>query len=296
MTAETALELGFDGSVFARYRVDGYPRPHLDRLFAGGVPLLRDGLTPIPDDSADHPHHRGVWWGHRAIQHGSSTTDVWTEFAGHGSIFAVEPVSLSKSPQLVEISHDGVWLDAADNPLLAERRRIRAYPLAPDGTQQLDVAGILIAGYGPVVLADTKEAGMVAVRVAPSIEERHGGRIQTATGAVGEAQAWGRSATWCAYAGTVMGVKVGLAVLDHPGNPRYPTCWHVRDYGLLAANPFGYGDFPGFNDTDGALALADGEEVSFQYRLLAFTGELDPELIERHQQNFADNVSHPAKD
>jgi len=35
------------------------------------------------------------------------------------------------------------------------------------------------------------------------------------------------------------GKTVGIAVFDHPSNPRHPTTWHVRDYGLFAANPLG---------------------------------------------------------
>ena len=31
------------------------------------------------------------------------------------------------------------------------------------------------------------------------------------------------------------GKEYGVAVFDHPQNPRHPTRWHVREYGLLAA-------------------------------------------------------------
>jgi hypothetical protein len=41
----------------------------------------------------------------------------------------------------------------------------------------------------------------------------------------------------------VDGETVGLAILDLPGSFRHPTTWHVRDYGLFAANPFGLHDF-----------------------------------------------------
>ena len=35
----------------------------------------------------------------------------------------------------------------------------------------------------------------------------------------------------------------GIAMFDHPSNLRHPTTWHARDYGLVAANPFGLHDF-----------------------------------------------------
>ena len=31
----------------------------------------------------------------------------------------------------------------------------------------------------------------------------------------------------------------GVAIFDHPSNPQHPTTWHARQYGLIAANPFG---------------------------------------------------------
>ena len=40
-----------------------------------------------------------------------------------------------------------------------------------------------------------------------------------------------------------MGKTYGVAVLDDPRNPLHPTRWHVRAYGLLAANPFGLSYF-----------------------------------------------------
>jgi hypothetical protein len=32
-------------------------------------------------------------------------------------------------------------------------------------------------------------------------------------------------------------------MMDHPSNPRFPTYWHARDYGLFSLNPFGVRDF-----------------------------------------------------
>ena len=42
---------------------------------------------------------------------------------------------------------------------------------------------------------------------------------------------------------TLSGRNVGIAILDRPGNFRYPTVWHVRACGLMTANPFGISCF-----------------------------------------------------
>ena len=56
---------------------------------------------------------------------------------------------------------------------------------------------------------------------------------------------WGKPAAWIDYSGSVEGQTLGIAILNHPSSFRYPTRWHVRVYGLFAANPWGAGDFTG---------------------------------------------------
>ena len=34
-----------------------------------------------------------------------------------------------------------------------------------------------------------------------------------------------------------------VTLMDHPSNLRHPTWWHARDYGFMAANPFGRAAF-----------------------------------------------------
>jgi hypothetical protein len=280
---DEVIEVAFDGRLFARYRPYATPRPHFDRLLVDGVPLTRDLSGVIPEGSDDHPHHPGVWWGHREV----NGHDLWTGFPGHGSIVTRGDVQQRVSHSVHEIAHEADWLDAAGTVLLSERRVLRAFPPAADGTQALDLDATLVASAGTVTLGDTKEAGLVAVRVAPSLEGRRGGRIQLSSGEVGETEAWGRPATWCAYAGVVDGVEVGLVVMDHPDNPRHPVSWHVRDYGLLAANPFGYSDFVGDGLADGAMTIAAGDSVRFRHRVLTFGGGVDTARIDRHFDRFA---------
>jgi hypothetical protein len=65
--------------------------------------------------------------------------------------------------------------------------------------------------------------------------------------------------------------EVGIAVFDHPHNLRYPTFWHVRDYGLMTANPFGLSYFPD-GSGDGSYTLPAGEKLTFRYRVLIHAG------------------------
>ena len=119
-----------------------------------------------------------------------------------------------------------------------------AYAPAPDA-RILDIAVTFHATEGPVRFGDTKEGAMLSVRVASSMDADADGTIENAYGGRGETECFGKRAQWMDYAGPVDGNTVGVAVFDHPSSFRYPTYWHMRNYGLMHANPFAWREFPG---------------------------------------------------
>jgi len=99
---------------------------------------------------------------------------------------------------------------------------------------------------------------------------------------------WGKRAAWCDYYGPVEGKIVGIAIFDHPQNPRHPTWWHVRDYGLFAANPFGRHDFEKLPDkTAGNLVVPAGQSITFRYRFYVHEGD---EKQSKVAERYADYV------
>ena len=75
--------------------------------------------------------------------------------------------------------------------------------------------------------------------------------------------------------------------MNHPGSFRFPTNWHVRTYGLFAANPFGYKDF-GRKDP-GAYTIPKGEKIRFGYRVVLHEGDTPsanvPELFQAYSES-----------
>jgi len=266
----------FGDALFTRYHHGpALARPHFDPLLApGGTPVTRgpDEVGTL-DGRPDHPHHRGVWVGHRDV----GGVDTWTEHPGHGRIAHRDFEHIATATLRERLA----WTDADDRPLLDETRTIRVAEEERRRVLDLDVR--LVAGHGAVTLGDAKDAATVAVRVAPPLQGDRGGRIATADGRRGEAAAWGAAARWCHYAGE----GGGVAVLDHPGNPRHPTRWHVRAYGLLCANPFGSRCFDGPRAPDGAMTLRAGAAVAFRHRLLVHAGDLPDTEIEAAWSAFA---------
>ncbi len=129
----------------------------------------------------------------------------------------------------------------------------------------------------PVVFGDDKD-GAIALRIADSMRLKRAdktpgdGHIVQSTGAR-DAETWGKRADWCDYYGPVAGKIVGVAIFDHPSNPRHPTWWHVRDYGLFAANPWGVHHFENKAAGSGDMTLAAGESITFRYRFYLHEGD-----------------------
>jgi hypothetical protein len=64
------------------------------------------------------------------------------------------------------------------------------------------------------------------------------------------------------------------AIFDHPSNPRHPTWWHARTYGLCSANPFGIASFEKNPDKNaGNMTVPAGKSVTFRYRFYFHAGD-----------------------
>ena len=136
------------------------------------------------------------------------------------------------------------WVAADGTVVCTDERTLRFYNPGRANERLMDFEITLIASNGELTFGDTKE-GTMAVRLAETMRLKGKvgkGHIVNSAG-VRDGQTWGKRAEWCDYYGPVEGKTVGIAIFDHPQNPRHPTWWHVRDYGLFAANPFGQHDF-----------------------------------------------------
>jgi len=78
-----------------------------------------------------------------------------------------------------------------------------------------------------------------------------------------------------------------VAIFDHPQNLKHPTWWHVRDYGLFAANPFGVHYFEGKAEGTGDITIAVGESSTFRYRLYFHKGNDKEADVAEHYREYA---------
>ena len=105
-------------------------------------------------------------------------------------------------------------------------------------------------------------------------ENKQGGNIVNSLGDT-DGATWGKQSSWVDYHGPVgkENQVVGIAILNHPSSFRFPTYWHVRTYGLFAANVFGIHNFENSNEKDGSHTLKPGATMTFRYRVLLHRGD-----------------------
>lgn len=264
----------------------------------GGVNMTRS--WPMKPDAQgeekDHPHHRSLWFAHGAV----NGIDFWAETPKAGRIQHDQFVEVRSGTDSGVIRSTCKWVAPDGKVVCTDERTFRVYN-RPGNERVFDFEITIKAPADrDVLFGDTKE-GTMAVRVNEQMRVTRGkkeagtGHIVLSTGerddappAKGDTRTWGKRAAWCDYWGKIDGQTVGIAMFDHPSNPVHPTPWHVRDYGLFAANPFGIHDFEKKPPGAGNLNVEAGKSVTFKYRFYIHQGdEKEAKVAERYKEYAA---------
>ncbi len=238
--------------------------------------------TDVPGEDHDHPHHRSLYIAFGEV----NGTDNWSEERGHGYTIPQQIGRVASGEVAGEFAVTSLWATAEKQPLLTEHLAVTIWA-TDDSARLLDIVIRLEATHGDVHFGDTKEGGILSARVASimDVDRGQGGRIENVYGGVNEGETWGKAAHWCDYSGFVDGKQVGIAILDHPLSFRYPTHWHVRDYGLMTANPFGYAAYTN-GKKDGSHTLKAGDSLFFHYRVVLHSGDATQGRVNAHYLDF----------
>jgi hypothetical protein len=266
--SEKGVVVKIDGRLFTEYLVQSGAKPILWPIIGPtGKPMTRDyPLCDRAGERKDHPHQRSLWFTHGEV----GGVNFWNEQKGAGSIKHLEFTKIAGGKPAV-IATRSAWLGPDGRKVCEDRRTLR---FDTDGDARwIDFDIDITATDGPLTFGDTKE-GSFGIRVAQSIsvDAHQGGKIVNDRSQV-DAAAWGQPAAWVDYHGPVDGQTVGIAIFNHPGSFRFPTRWHVRTYGLFAANPFGLHEFTGGKPHGGDYTLAPGQTMSLRYRVFLHRGD-----------------------
>ncbi len=262
-------------------------------------------LDPAPGERVDHPHHIGFWLNYGNV----NGLDFWNNS---------NAISEKRKPHMGTIRHESIistnenrlivtanWLNHDGETLLHENTAFEFH--ASSNERIIDRVTTLTALDEPVSFEDNKE-GFVAIRVTRALEhpadnpvtltDARGlatevpvmdnslvtGTYLNAEGVEGAA-VWGKRSPWVDLHGEVQGESVHVVLMDHPDNTGYPTYWHARGYGLFAANPLGQRVFSNGEEILN-FTLKSGDQVTFRYRLLICSGQMDPAAVEAAYQEY----------
>jgi len=227
--------------------------------------LTKDGASFTRPDlhHREHPHQRSVFIGIGDV----NGYDFWNEHGKPLGLIRAHSVSTSGSGKTASVSVSSVWQGKKGKQFLDEER-VYSFSKVSGTCTRVDIALKLTASYRDIKFGKTKEAGPLGIRVADEMRVKQGGSFGNSEGGVNEDGCWGKSARWCNYSGTVGGQKIGIAAYDHPGNERYPTAWHIRDYGLMALNNLYF---------KGGYKLKKGESIDYNFTICFWEGSFEPE-------------------
>ena len=271
------IAVRIDGKPFTEFFVAGadVTKPYLHPLrAASGTYVTRmwpmENVPEEANDQKDHQHQRGVWFAHDSV----NGLDFWNNEASYttpnrGKI-VLRKAGTASGPESGSIVATFEWQDLEGAPLLREDRVMTFYRDPALRTIDFDIS---LTAIQKLTFGDSKESTF-GIRIRPVLQEDKGaGHILNADGLASEKEAWGKPSNWCDYSGDVHGEKLGIAVFDNPQNPRHPVRWHVRAYGLFAANAFGLSVFTNDKSQNGSVTVAPGQSLRYRYRVIVHPGD-----------------------
>ncbi len=300
-TSVTSHDKGIDveigGKPFASYVFDCQGTPIVWPIIGPtGKKMTRDYPMVERDDKTeakDHPHHRSLWFNHGEV----NDSNFW--HLGAEKIVHRKLIRAQADDTVATVATENDWVGKDGKILCTDVRTLRFGELpGKNGTESaptryIDFDITVMATRDDVVFGDTKE-GTFGIRIPGTMDmtakKRNpdwGGRIVNAEG-VKDGNAWAKRSAWVDYYGPVEGETLGIAILNHPSSFRYPTYWHVRDYGLFAANPFGVHDFENKREKVGEHRMKKGESFTIRYRVLFHKGDADAAGIADAFKNYAE--------
>lgn len=259
-------------------------------------------MMPKAGERVDHPHHVGIWLNYESV----NGNDFWNNSTAikdrskYGTIKHQEVLKTKsgKGKGLLEVSADWYLADGKGKHVLRETTRFDF--IAQPKFNIIDRSTTLTARADTVYFKDVKD-GFFAIRLARELEhpsnqadnfvDANGivtrvekmdnsnisGRYRSSEGIEGE-KVWSTRARWMNLSGRIGAEDIAICIIDHPQNPKYPTYWHARGYGLFAANPLGAKIFSNGKD-ELNLKLAPSQSVTFKYRVVVASGKLSDEEI-----------------
>jgi hypothetical protein len=263
------INVTVDGKYFTSYIFSSdekYPffYPVNGPLSGGSVTSMRNG---------EYPHHSSLFFGCDRVNDGN----YWQEGLERGRIISVNAEVLREGGDTVVISDECIWSrPGAFSPV--KDRRIIVITSPSITVRQIDVA-ITMEMLMDVHILKTNHS-LFSARMAADLSVKNGGTMVNAEGIKGEKETFGKPSPWIDFYGKRGEAIEGLAILQHPSNPWYPSPWFTRDYGFISPTPMYW------PQNGEETYLKKGETLLLRYRVLVHGGTTDQAKIGEMFENY----------
>jgi hypothetical protein len=262
------INVSIDGNFFTSYifsEDEKYPffYPVNGPLSGGSVTSMRNAV---------YPHHSSLFFGCDLVNGGN----YWQEGLERGRILSVNAQIEKQGGDSVVITDECIWSrPGALSPVKDSRKFVITSPSA--SVTQID-AEIIMEMMMDVHILKTNHS-LFSARMAVDLAVTNGGTMINAEGARSEKETFGKASAWIDFYGPRGTSIEGLAIMQHPSNPWYPSPWFTRDYGFMSPTPMYW---PANGEE---TFLKQGTKLLLRYRVLVHAGNyLDAKIAEEFEK------------
>lgn len=230
----------------------------------GSVTSMRNG---------EYPHHSSLFFGCDLVNGGN----YWQQGLERGRIISVNAQIIKQGGDTVLITDECIWSRPGAISPVKDTRKI--FITSPSPTlNQIDVE-IVMEMLIDVTIKKTNHS-LFSARMAADLSVKNGGTMINAEGAKSEKDTFGKGSPWIDFYGKRGEAIEGLAILQHPSNPWYPSPWFTRDYGFMSPTPM----YWPANETD--TFMKKGTVLTLRYRVLVHSGDHNQAKIAEAFEKF----------
>ena len=252
---------------------------------------LSDGTVLTAQHPSDHPWHLGLWHSWKyidGINYWEYKPELPWDYAGETELIRFSAIT---NPDYTADLHLAIgYRPEGGDVILNELRNIKLSRPEPKYGYRIDLDQQFEAADAGIVLDRTplpaepegKPWGGYAGLSMRFSQDMFRPVFINSDGSTSKAH--GQRFAWKYYGLLSMrGAHCGLAILDHPDNPRHPANWFMED---SAADPFFYfGPAPLF---EAPMHLSPGESLRFRYRVLLLPGQMDYLRLRQHWLEYVE--------
>ena len=259
ITAEkvgSKINVTIDGRFFTSYifsEDEKYPffYPVNGPVSGGSVTSMRNAV---------YPHHTSLFFGCDLVNGGN----YWQEGLERGRIISVNALIEKQGGDSVVITDECIWSRPGALSPVKDTRRYTI--ISPSAAMTLIDVEITMEMLMDVHIKKTNHS-LFSARMAADLAVTNGGTMINAGGAKSEKDTFGKGSPWIDFYGKRGDTIEGLAIMQHPSNPWYPSPWFTRDYGFISPTPMYW------PENGEETFMKEGTKLRLRYRVVVHAGD-----------------------